>query len=161
GNTATNVLNAVASTSYGASAAGAGVTFDGTALTESVAASAGLLNSQSNSGDVSASSTNAVYRVARNADTGAVTNGPGSVGGNSVGAIAFGNSATNSVTLAGLPTGTSTAALGSHQVNSGAITASVTGASLGITAGVGVGSSSLGVSGNTISANAVGNSVSN
>ncbi|MGB3643522.1 MAG: hypothetical protein WBA15_03500 [Mesorhizobium sp.] len=161
GNTATNVLNAVASTSYGASAGGAGVTFDGTALTESVAASAGLLNSQSNSGDVSASSTNAVYRVALNADTGAVTNGSVSVGGNSVGAIAYGNSATNSVTLAGLPTGTSTAALGSHQVNSGAITASVTGASLGITAGVGVGSSSLGVSGNTISANAVGNSASN
>ncbi len=158
GNTATNVLNAVAGSSYGASAAGAGSSV-GTGGLETRAGVA-VLNGQTNSGSVSATSIATVYAVALNGTTG-IAKGSVSVSGNQIASEAYGNSAVNKVSLTGLNTGTSSAAVSSYQVNSGAITASVTQAGLGVTGTGAVGGSSLGVKGNTISASAVGNSVSN
>lgn len=164
GNSATNILNAVAGSNYAGSAAGAGSTLTAGGASSEVRAGAAVLNGQVNTGNVSATSVATVYAVALNgavAGDPAMANGSVSVSGNQVATEAYGNSAVNRVSLTGLSTGTSTAAVGSHQVNSGAITASVTQASLGIGGTGSVGGSSLGVRGNTISANAVGNTVSN
>lgn len=154
GNYASNVLNSVAGSGYGTSTSPAG----------SVGATAAIWNSQGNMGAVSATSTNTVYQVALNGSTdttAAVTKGTVAVSGNQLSAQAFGNSASNSLNLATLSTGTSTAAVGNSQSNSGTVTASLSSATLGIS-GSGIASgSSLGVGGNTISASAVGNSVSN
>ncbi|NGN41793.1 S-layer family protein [Mesorhizobium sp. CGMCC 1.15528] len=158
GNAATNVLNAVAGSSYGASTAGAGSSVGAGGL--EARANAAVLNGQTNSGNVSAVSIATVYAVALNGTTG-IANGSVSVSGNQIASEAYGNSAVNKVSLSGLNTGTSSAAVSSYQANSGAITASVTQAALGVTGSGMVGGSSLGVKGNTISANAVGNSVSN
>ncbi|CAM5318214.1 hypothetical protein ATER59S_00976 [Aquamicrobium terrae] len=162
GNSATNVLNSVAGANYGISTGVGGVQF-AAADSSTVKATAAVLNVQTNSGDVKASSTGATYQVALNAGAGGpdVSNGTVSVGGNSVAAQAFGNNAVNKISLSGLNTGTPTAALGNVQTNSGAITASVTGGQVGISSIGGANGSSFGVGGNTISANAVGNSVSN
>jgi len=164
GNSATNVLNSVAGANYATSTGAAGVSFDA-GFPSTVAATAAVLNVQANSGDVSASSTGATYRVALNATSGngvaGVANSTVSVIGNSVGVQAYGNNAVNKIAMVGLNTGTSTAALGNLQTNSGAITAAVTGAHVGIASNGSAGNSSFSVGGNTISANAVGNSVSN
>lgn len=162
GNTATNVLNSVAGANYGTSVDAAGIGF--ATVGSSVHAISAVLNAQDNSGAVTASSVGATYVVALNAaDVGnpAVTNSSVSVSGNSVAAQAFGNNAVNKISLTGLNTGTSTAALGSVQTNSGAITASVVGANIGVASLGTAGGSSFSVGSNTISANAVGNSVSN
>jgi len=162
GNTATNVLNSVAGANYGTSVDAAGIGF--ATVGSSVHATSAVLNAQDNSGAVTASSVGATYVVALNAaDVGnpAVTNSSVSVSGNSVAAQAFGNNAVNKISLTGLNTGTSTAALGSVQTNSGAITASVVGANIGVASLGTAGGSSFSVGSNTISANAVGNSVSN
>jgi hypothetical protein len=163
GNTATNVLNSVAGANYGNSVDSAQVAFSSVGPTGTAHATAAVLNGQTNSGAVTAQSQNATYQVALNATdpNPGVTNGTVSVSGNSIAAQAFGNNATNKVSLTGLNTGTSTAALGSTQLNSGAITASVSAAQIGVTSVGSASSSSFGVGGNTISANAVGNSVSN
>ncbi len=163
GNTATNVLNSVAGANYGTSSGTAGIEF-GTVSGSSVHATSAVLNAQDNSGAVTASSVDATYTVALNAaavGNPAVANGSVSVSGNSVAAQAFGNNAVNQISLTGLNTGTSTAALGSIQTNSGAITASVVGANIGLVSSGTAGGSSFSVGSNTISANAVGNSVSN
>lgn len=155
GNYASNVLNSTAGSSYGTSTLPAG---------SATGATANVTSLQVNSGDVTAQSANTTYAVALNASSAAlpaVSNGSVSVSGNQVASQAYGNSATNSVRLATLSTGTSTAAVSNSQVNSGAITASVSFASLGVSGTGSVGGSSLGVGGNTISASAVGNSVSN
>lgn len=162
GNTATNVLNSVAGANYGTSVDAAGIGF--ATVGSSVHATSAVLNAQVNSGAVEARSENATYMVALNAaDTGnpGVANSSVSVSGNSVAAQAFGNNAVNKISLTGLNTGTSTAALGNTQTNSGAITASVVGANIGLASSGAAGGSSFSVGGNTISANAVGNSVSN
>lgn len=163
GNSATNVLNSVAGANYGSSVGTAGVEFSAIG-DSSVRATATMLNAQSNSGDVAAHSAGTTYAVALNAVSAgnpAIANGTVSVSGNSVAAQAFGNNAVNRISLAGLNTGTSTVALGSTQSNSGVITASVTGANVGLDASGSAGGSSFSVGSNTISANAVGNSVSN
>lgn len=165
GNSATNVLNSVAGANYATSTGSAGVNFDASALTSTVSATAAVLNVQDNSGAVSASSTGVTYQVALNAASGngaaGVANSTVSVTGNSVGVQAYGNNAVNRISMVGLNTGTSTAALGNLQTNSGAIISTVTGAHVGIASNGSAGSSTFGIGGNTISANAVGNSVSN
>ncbi len=85
------------------------------------------------------------------------------VTGNSVAASAYGNSATNALTLTALNTGAPgagapTAAVGNYQVNSGAIVATATSVAYGIGVTGGVGGSSLRATGNQVTANAVGNS---
>jgi hypothetical protein len=165
GNAATNALNYAAGANYG--------TGTGDAARSSLAASevdgfavaqAAVLNAQVNTGPVSASSVDATYGVALNGGSGfpLATNGTVRVAGNSVSAAAYGNTANNSLTLASLNTGQPTAAIGNYQANSGPVTASVTSVTYGV--GTGFGSttgSALSVTGNQITASAVGNSAVN
>jgi hypothetical protein len=162
GNAATNALNYAAGANYG--------TGTGDPANSSLAASdtdfrvnaqAAVLNAQANTGPVSASSVDAVYGVALNGVGGfpVTTNGTVGVIGNSVSAAAYGNAAVNSLTLASLNTGQPTAAVGNSQFNSGPVTASVTTVTYGIGTGLGgVSGSALSVSGNQVTATAVGNS---
>ena len=179
GNRAVNTLEAVAGAGYAtaqAPDAGSGIVSTGPQL--AVDATYAALNVQVNEGAVSAGSENAVYRIALNADTNAtggsanVTNGTVSLRGNSVTAQALGNSAVNRVSLVGLNTGSPTAAIGSSQTNTAGITSTVTSATMalastGLSATSGVGSvnpvtgSSFALTGNSVSASATGNSVSN
>jgi len=166
GNSASNVLNASAGGSYGASSsttAGSALALGGLGSTNATAA---ILNAQGNTGDVTASSTNVAYQVALNAGApagAAVAGSTVGVTGNSVAASAYGNSATNALTLTALNTGAPgagapTAAVGNYQVNSGAIVAAATSVAYGIGVTGGVGGSSLRATGNQVTANAVGNS---
>ncbi len=125
-------------------------------------ASAAVYNQQSNLGDVSASSVDVSYGVVLNnlGATGstALQNSTASVSNNSVNAYAFGNAASNTLTMAALNTGMPSAAVNSFQSNSGAITATVTNVTFAASAfGAGSGSSSS-TSGNSVVAQAVGNS---
>lgn len=166
GNAATNVLNYTGGANYGTPTglAVAGSSIDPTADTASTSARAAVLNSQNNSGSVTASTTDTSYQVALNSGGGglaSLTGGTVGVIGNSVSAAAYGNTANNVVQLASLNTNVPTAAIGNYQTNSGAVTASVTTVSYGVSSGLGsVTGSSIGVTGNTISATAVGNNAS-
>jgi hypothetical protein len=76
---------------------------------------------------VLASSTGVSYQVALNSTRAAgSSNGTVGVTGNTLAAQAFGNSATNRVTQTALNSGAPSAAVGNYQVNTGAVTASVT-----------------------------------
>lgn len=160
GNAATNTLDISAGSSYGVSTAGtAGSSLGASGLTQ---ATAGLMNAQANDGAVSANSTGAAYQVALNAPAGltpGVTNGTVAVTSNQVLAQAFGNSATNAVTVAALNTGTPSTAVGNYQVNRGNITATATAVNYGVGITGGASGSSLRVGGNQVNATAVGNSV--
>jgi hypothetical protein len=160
GNTATNTLDVTAGSGYGVSAAiTAGSSLDG--VDGTTQATAGILNAQTNSGNVGATSTQATYQVALNATgnpTGGVSNGTVGVNTNQVVAQAFGNNATNAVTVAGLNTGRPTTAIGNYQVNSGNIIATATSVNYGIGITGGANNSTLRVAGNQVNAMAVGNS---
>ena len=184
-NRAVNTLEAVAGAGYAATqagSAGASVVPIVGPQSETVTADAtyAMLNVQTNAegAPVSARSENAVYRIALNADPNAtagsanVTNGTVSLAGNRVTAQALGNSAVNRVSLVGLNTGSPTAAIGNVQANLSSVSATVSGAQLalastGLSATSGVGSvnpvtgSSFALTGNSVSASATGNSVSN
>ncbi|RYF79489.1 MAG: hypothetical protein EOO29_17035 [Comamonadaceae bacterium] len=152
GNSAANALNAVAGASYapGSGAAPANVT-----PYNVLGAQYALLNTQANTSNVTANSS-AIYEVgALNALT--ATNSGLNVAGNSVAAVAYGNSASNALQVAALNSGTPTAALSNAQNNVGAITASASGSAMGIN-GLLASNSSLAVRGNQITATAVGNS---
>jgi len=153
GNYADNALNSLASNAYGA-ASGGTVDLTGGLF---VNANAGILNRQSNGGAVSASSTDATYQVALNSG---VSNSSVSLAGNRVAAEAYGNSATNRMTLDALNTGSSTAAVANYQRNDGGITAAVNGVyyGVGITGATAVTGSTVRTTGNQITATAVGNS---
>ncbi|WP_336980731.1 hypothetical protein [Altererythrobacter fulvus] len=164
GNAANNVLNYSAGAGYG------DVSFFGTSgssiaagsdVDAVVTARAAILNVQSNSGDgVSATSTDASYLVAFNVDLDFAAMANASVGviGNSVQAAAYGNTASNLLTVTALNTGMPTAAIGNSQTNSASVVASVTTVTVGIQSGVGaITGSSLSVTGNTVSATAIGN----
>jgi hypothetical protein len=89
-----------------------------------------------------------------------VSNSSVNMTGNRVAAEAYGNSVTNRMTLDTLNTGTPTAAVGNYQVNSGAISATVSSVVYGIGfsgANAIVGSTAR-TTGNQITATAVGNS---
>ena len=184
-NRAVNTLEAVAGAGYAATQAGSAGASVGPIVvsqSETVMADAtyAMLNMQTNAegAPVSARSENAVYRIALNADPNAtagsanVTNGTVSLAGNRVTAQALGNSAVNRVSLVGLNTGSPTAAIGNVQANLSSVSAMVSGAQLALasagrsaTSGVGsvnpVTGSSFALTGNSVSASATGNSVSN
>jgi hypothetical protein len=161
GNAATNTLDASAGAGYGAAVAaapGAG-SLSTTPLALNVGASAAILNSQTNSGAVSASSTGTGYQVALNSTAAtAVSGGTVGVTGNTLAAQAFGNSATNRVTQTALNSGAASAVVGNYQVNTGAVTASVTSVNFGAGVSGAVGNGSLRTTGNQITASATGNS---
>jgi hypothetical protein len=156
GNTASNVLNSVAGANYGPASGGS--VQSGDPLTGfAVNANAGILNNQVNTGAVSAASTGVSYQIALNSGGAAASSM--AVTGNQVAAQAYGNSAVNQLTLNALNTGTPTSAVGSYQRNTGAITASVTNVTFGASITGGMSGSTVNVSGNQITATAVGNSV--
>ena len=143
---------------------GDGTTGTTTAATQLVTASYGVLNAQSNNAPVSAVVNDTSYVMALNATDNtfaALSTGTASVSGNVAAATALGNSASNALVLTGLNSATSSAAVGSYQNNAAAVTASVVSTNVGY-AGFGtVSGSTVAVSGNTLSASATGNSVSN
>jgi hypothetical protein len=110
---------------------------------------------------LNASSTGASFRVNATSGTGQALNGASaSLSGNSVQASGFGNVATNSLTLTalnGTPGNDATAAIFNGQSNSGNITSTVTGASIGTFSTGGVSNASASVGGNSIGATSVGN----
>lgn len=125
------------------------------AAIDGVSAQGGLLNQQSNAGDVSAYSVNVRYSMALDDASGSSLG----VTGNSSTAAAFGNSASNSVTLASLDR-LPTAAIGNLQTNSGAVTAQVIGATYRAAPAL-LTASNVTVSGNIVSASATGNFATN
>ena len=124
----------------------------------SVTAAGALLNSQSNYGAVTATASNTSYGVPLNA-TGTVNASNVGVTGNSVSAAAYGNVASNAVTLTRLGR-LPTAAVANVQANYGPVTAQVTGASYRVTSGP-LSASALSLTGNQLAATAAGNQASN
>lgn len=123
-----------------------------------VVANAVVQNTQFNGGSVSANSYDTTYQVALNNGVSA-NNSSINVSDNSVTALAYGNSATNSITLTALNTGTPTAAVSNYQVNTGSVTATVSSAYYGSGITGGASGTAVRVSGNQVTASAVGNSV--
>jgi hypothetical protein len=158
GNAATNVLESSGGSSYGGAATVGTSSLVGTPLALNVGASAAILNSQSNSGAVSATSVGTSYQVALNSTGAGVSNGTVGVTGNTLAAQAVGNSATNRLTQTALNTGAPSAAIGNYQVNTGAVTATVTSVNFGVGVSGAVGNSTLRTTGNQITASATGNS---
>jgi hypothetical protein len=164
GNVAENVLNADAS-NVASGASPATLTSQGTDF-GILNASFGVFNEQQQRAAINAESRDATYRVdvVAGPRTGpalglALNAASATVSGNSINASAFGNVATNSVNLASL-TGAgndASAAVYNAQMNSGAITSAVSGATIGVYSTGGVVSAAVGVSGNSISATSVGN----
>ncbi len=166
GNSATNALNYSAGANYGDIdlLAGTGAYTNTTAGNVSTSARAAVLNVQGNSGAVSATSTQATYVVALNSNAAdpSITNATVGVIGNSVAAAAYGNTATNSVTVAALNTNMPTVAVGNVQNNTGPVSATVTTVSYGVSGGYGaIAGSALSVTNNAVTATAVGNNAVN
>ena len=167
GNAATNALNVPATANYGVADQASG-------NNGSVQASYALANNQSNTGAVSATVTgtsgspSASFGVALNGGTGTTgsvgaLNTVADVANNSVTAHAFGNSANNTATVAALNSGNPTVAVSNYQGNAANVTATVTYANAGLSVAGGTGvagalGSTLNVGGNSIAAQAVGNS---
>lgn len=158
GNSATNLLESGGGSGYGVAAAAGSSSLVASPLALNVGASAAILNSQNNAGVVTATSTGTSYQVALNGTGAGVSNGTVGVTGNALAAQAFGNSATNRVTQTALNTGTPSAAIANYQVNTGAVTATVTSVNFGVGVTGAVGNSTLRSTGNQITASATGNS---
>jgi hypothetical protein len=152
GNSASNALNYKVGASY---TGNTGATITGVA---SVGATAAVLNAQTNSGAVEATSTGATYSLALNsADGAAALNSNATLANNSVAATAFGNIASNSLNMTTFGAGVPSIALASNQVSQGAVSATATNVSFGMTVGTTTGSA-LRVDGNNTTAQAVANS---
>jgi len=167
GNAATNVLNATPGANYASTwnDAMVSMTYGGSpasgAISASAQAAAAVLNSQTNTAAVTASSSGSSYLVALNSGVTPATGVSNSVIGisaNSVSAQAYGNSATNALTLSGLNTGVASGAIGNSQTNTGAVTALASANSVGTAVNGGVNAATLRASGNQVTASAVGNS---
>lgn len=157
GNVSSNVLNASA-LNMTASDGPASVNLNtGNIADGGVNATYAALNSQVNSGSVSATTTASYGVNSAGGDGVALNNALVTGNGNIIEASAVGNSATNRVTLSALSFGDSTAAIGNEQLNTADITASVSNGMIGSTTSGGVTSSSVGLNGNSISSSAVGN----
>ena len=161
GNTANNTLN------YAAGARYTGTTDLAQATTGSATgAQADLANVQTNSGAIAASSTSSTYTMVLNAgpnpvqgaDTAAVLNSSASVSGNSTAALAYGNTAVNSLTMATFAQGVPSSAVSSYQTNSGSVSATATTAGYNASFAGTVANSAVRNTGNSVTAQAVGNS---
>lgn len=161
GNVSTNsmALNATNVTGDGTTA-----TVDFGGVNSQVAGTYAVLNDQDNSGAISAQVTSVTYGTALNAldnTVDAMTGTMASVSGNSVLAQAAGNIGTSSLTVDALAADSASYALASNQTNTGAILASVTGASVGMTSIGAVTGSTSTVGGNSLGARAIGNASTN
>jgi len=163
-NSASNSLS-VQSLLQGADNHDAGVTIP-TSGDDQVTASYGILNAQWNDAGVDAVVQNWAGIVASNDDGGNTAYMSSlSVMGNAVSAVAIGNSVTNTLSMASLDLGTSSAAIHSNQVNTGDITAIVGNYGFGYSGlgsasaiyGDGLSSSAASITGNTTLASATGN----
>jgi hypothetical protein len=125
----------------------------------SVNAGAALLNTQVNAGAVSSNAAWSSYAVPLNSGGTAVDGSSFGVTGNTVSAAAYGNAASNMITVTS-PGAVPGAALVNRQVNSGPVAAQVTGASYRVLVGP-VNGSTLSITGNQLTATAVGNLASN
>jgi hypothetical protein len=158
GNLATNSLTIGATSTT----TGGGAGDFGSTAANTLTAAFGLLNEQSNSAAIQASSTGTRYEAVLNGDSGAGIAGTGStvtVGGNTITSAAYGNIATNSLMLTSLNSAAddASAMTVSLQTNSGSVLSNVTGGFAGVTANGQMVNSTVSVRGNTFSANAVGN----
>jgi hypothetical protein len=153
GNAADNHLSLDRTNSPGASAAATIGRYDAT-----VNAAAALLNSQANYGAVTATASNSGYGVPLNASGGVNASTVG-VTGNSVSAAAYGNVASNAVSVSALGR-LSTAVVANVQANYSLVSGQVTGATYGITSGQ-LSGSALRVTGNQLAATATGNQATN
>ncbi|MCA1806382.1 MAG: hypothetical protein LC687_00680 [Actinobacteria bacterium] len=161
GNSASNILNAsaVSFASLGHSA-GSASSDVGAGLGGSVSATFAVLNAQTNIGDVAAQTTASYGATMRsNSDNASIVNSSFGVMGNTVQSTAAGNSVTNAVTVSALNQANSSAAVGSQQVNTGNISASISNSDMGVTS-IGSGSvsgSQIGIGGNSMVSSATGN----
>ena len=126
----------------------------------SVTATAGLMSFQSNQNAVRATSSIISYGVALNAGDEALDASIATVSGNSIASLAIGNAAYNSVTVSVMDNEASYG-LANHQLNTGDVVAEVSGSSIEILSYGGVSRSMTSISNNTITATAIGNSVTN
>jgi hypothetical protein len=170
GNSASNVLNYVAGAAYAAGtgdAANSSIDVAGPFGPDVFATSnaqAAVLNVQVNTGEVLATSTQTSYLVALNGPGGVPTLTSATIGviGNAMSAAAYGNTAANEVNLAARNTNQASASVANYQYNGGPVSATVTSVNYGTTHGIGaVTGSALSVTGNSITATAVGNSAVN
>lgn len=155
GNSAINALTSDAGAQYTTISGLAGSANDG------VNAAAIVRNEQNNRGSVSSSAT-ADYTIALNSAGGApsVLSSTVTVANNTVAAFAYGNQASNQLTLTPLNSGLATGAINSTQSNSGAITATATSVTFHIGSSAGTtNASAFRTTGNAVTATAVGNSV--
>ncbi|WP_432726644.1 beta strand repeat-containing protein [Variovorax sp. W6] len=156
GNAASNALNVSAGSGYAAASPVAGSSAGG-----ATQATAALLNTQGNTGNVSASASG-TYQVALNGTSAGtapgLTSGTAALTNNTVAAQAYGNSATNAVTVAATAANRPTVAVGNYQTNSGAITATATAVNYGVGVTGATAGSTLRAAGNQVTATAVGNS---
>lgn len=154
GNSASNAMT------YSVGATYSGV--DGAAITgtSSAAATAVVLNDQYNGGAVNALAQNAVYSVAFN-DGASGTAASGSAFSNSnnaVNALAYGNTAVNSLNMSTFGAGLPSSAVSSVQANNGVVTATATGVQFSMAATGSTTGSVMRSTGNSVTAQAVGNS---
>jgi hypothetical protein len=120
-----------------------------------------LLNGQANYGTIVASAANSADLVPLNAGS-PVTGSSVTINGNAVAASAYGNSATNRVSLSLIgagPAGAPSAAIANFQTNMAPVTALVSGSAYPVTAGP-LTASTLAITGNSLAATAVGNQAS-
>lgn len=155
GNSASNALNYTVSASYD------GVTTDAVNGGNNVAAAAVVFNAQENSGAINATASSVNYSVALNDEANGLAYGPInssiSMTGNAVNAVAFGNTATNSLTMSTFNAGIPSSINANVQYNTGSVTASASGAYVGVYSRQDVQGSAIRNSGNSVSASAIGN----
>lgn len=158
GNSASNAMTYSVGATYSGNL-GAAITG-----TTSAAATAVVLNDQSNGGAVSALAQNAVYSVAFNDYTTGTTTGTAASGSafsnsnNAVNALAYGNSAVNSLNMSTFGAGLPSSAVSSVQANNGVVTATATGVQFSMAATGSTTGSVMRSTGNSVTAQAVGNS---
>jgi hypothetical protein len=160
GNISTNILNVAATLADGGTGSAGTMTAD----TQTLAATYGVLNAQTNDGPVSGIVSGASYQALTNQGSsysgGSALNGTSvSVTGNIIQAYGYGNISTNGVTMTSLAGGANDATLaaGNIQTNTGAISATISGSNIGSTSLGTVTGSRLAVGGNNLASTAVGN----
>lgn len=155
GNSASNTLNYTAGATYSANGSDA---FDDGA---SVQATAAVMNGQFNDGTVTATANDVRYSIALNDGGEGLAYGPlnssVSMTGNTVTAVAFGNTANNNLTMSTFGAGIPSSINSNVQFNGGVVQASASGGFMGIFNVSDVQGSAIRNSGNAVSATAIGN----
>jgi hypothetical protein len=124
-------------------------------------AGAGILNYQENNGAVEANASSVNYAAGLSgpatAAAGSALNSSVSLANNTASAVAFGNTATNTLTMATWSAGIPSSAISSIQSNGAAVTATATGVSFAMTPTGAASGSMFRNSGNSTVAQAIGN----